>query len=255
MGHDLSQRLQAAVAYIASERKIELRGRLRDEDARSAAASRARKLYAADWTSRAALRTNMDVLAAAYLEHIINPERNGAVLVQLWRRCDARAPQHVLDAGCGIGLDVCFLAKQFPAVEFVGSDISKDMLRQAMKRAQRMQLDNVQFVNAAHDELPERVAGHPFDCIIANGSLHRLVCDDLVRHFEGLRCVLSGSGEIIVVESAAGDPQHVALHAMDAELLPIDGTLRRLEHDGERVCWMGSFQHRAAPGATLTAVG
>lgn len=44
------------------------------------------------------------------------------------------APQHILDAGCGVGSDLSALSARYPASQLAGADLSHAMLRQAAHR-------------------------------------------------------------------------------------------------------------------------
>lgn len=75
----------------------------------------------------------------------------------------------ILDAGCGVGLDACFLAKRFPQVEVYATDYSSKMIELSEKRATRLGV-NIHAQVAAHETLPDIFPGSYFDLIIFNGS-------------------------------------------------------------------------------------
>ncbi|MEK6852495.1 MAG: class I SAM-dependent methyltransferase [Nanoarchaeota archaeon] len=61
-------------------------------------------------------------------------------------------PDVVVDAGCGVGLQVCFLARAFPERRFIGYDLSYGMIVEAEKRRQRLGLENVELWIAPHEK-------------------------------------------------------------------------------------------------------
>jgi ubiquinone/menaquinone biosynthesis C-methylase UbiE len=51
----------------------------------------------------------------------------------------------VMDVGCGDGYTTCRLAKDFPDIQFVGSDYSESMIKNAMRRKNEQNLQNIEF--------------------------------------------------------------------------------------------------------------
>ncbi len=81
---------------------------------------------------------------------------------------DLNAAEYVLDAGCGIGLDVCFLQLRHPEKKFFAYDMSKKNVKKAKERAKQLKVaDN--FVAAEHDTMPFRI--EQFDLIYFDNSL------------------------------------------------------------------------------------
>jgi len=73
-----------------------------------------------------------------------------------------------LDVACGTGEIIFRLAKEFPQVEFVGVDFSRDMLEKAMKKTENLQ--NVKIIQTNAQELP--FPDMLFDVILCSDALH-----------------------------------------------------------------------------------
>ncbi|MBI4245206.1 MAG: class I SAM-dependent methyltransferase [Planctomycetes bacterium] len=93
-------------------------------------------------------------------------EMRGNFLMQLEQ--ELVQSNDILDAGCGTGLDVCFLQMQYPEKRFFAYDISHKNIRRARARAERLQLP-VRFIVAEHDALP--FAQEIFDLMYINEAL------------------------------------------------------------------------------------
>jgi len=79
----------------------------------------------------------------------------------------------VIDAGCGIGLGICFLAKEFPDKKFIGYDISEGVIGEAKKRSNRHHLNNLELAVMSHDDLPnDTIKPESSDCIYAKDSIY-----------------------------------------------------------------------------------
>lgn len=134
------------------------------------------------------------------------------VLPELARFCDAPEPRaSVLDLGCGDGLALCYLAREFPAARFVGVDRCRAALDRARRRMERLDLTNVTLVEDDAFALePLRLvarAGERFDAAIVRNAL-----DDVresgtpylaakfstVRRFASLRPMLTPNARVWV---------------------------------------------------------
>jgi SAM-dependent methyltransferase len=119
----------------------------------------------------------------------------------------------VLEAGCGVGAQTVPLAQRSPDARFTSVDISEESIAEAMRRADRLGLANVEFRRADIFDLP-------FD---AESFDHVFVCfvlEHLSRPVEAL-AILSGllkpGGTITVIEGDHGSayfhPDSRAAHA------------------------------------------
>jgi len=67
-----------------------------------------------------------------------------------------RVPHPVIvDAGCGVGYDVVYLAQKFPDAQFVAYDLSEPMVEQAKARIQKYGLTNVTVTSLDHDDFAQ----------------------------------------------------------------------------------------------------
>jgi len=68
------------------------------------------------------------------------------------------APRRILDLGCGAGLNTCAVARAFPDAEVIAIDAGAGLLRYAAARASSLGIDNVRWVQADIEQVPERFA-------------------------------------------------------------------------------------------------
>lgn len=97
-----------------------------------------------------------------------------ATLPELAHFCAAHEPRkHVLDAGCGDGIALCYLARQFSHARFVGVDRCPEALACARRRMERLGVCNVRLIE---DDVfvPKHEWGPSFD-----GLILRNVVDDV----------------------------------------------------------------------------
>ncbi len=109
-------------------------------------------------------------------------------LPELARMIDKKPQSVVVDAGCGTGLDLCFLAKLYEdeAVDFIGYDKSRSMIAQANRRKERLGLANVDFYVSNHEK-PGELELNRADLIYANSSLTSGGVERSQRSIEGIR--------------------------------------------------------------------
>ena len=74
----------------------------------------------------------------------------------------------VLDLCCDCGIVTCFMARQYPAVQFTGVDINEGAVNNAKQLAEKLGVTNVAFITA--DVLALEL-GKKFDCITSFRSL------------------------------------------------------------------------------------
>lgn len=79
--------------------------------------------------------------------------------------------KRVVDAGCGVGIQLGLLAHTFPKVEFVGYDISRVCTERAKERIKRLKCPNVRIYSGDHLDAPSLIdRPHDFDLVWALGS-------------------------------------------------------------------------------------
>lgn len=122
--------------------------------------------------------------------------------------------EHVLDLGCGCGLDVYVAAHLVGATgRVVGLDMTAEMLEWARRFAGEWALGNVSFVEGAIEALPFEDGA--FDMVISNGVLNLVPDKDAA--FREIHRVLRPGGtfaaaDLLVTESIPAD----VLASMDA---------------------------------------
>jgi ubiquinone/menaquinone biosynthesis C-methylase UbiE len=93
-----------------------------------------------------------------------------AVAEWLKRRYPNLKPKRILDMGCGPGHSVTALAQAFPEAEIVTVDVAAPMLRFAHARAKSMGVNNITFVQANAEHVPEADAS--FNIVLTSIFLH-----------------------------------------------------------------------------------
>jgi trans-aconitate methyltransferase len=96
----------------------------------------------------------------------------------------------VLEVGCGSGHLLTYLAQRYPAVSFVGLDISVEKLN----NGERAALANLRF--QAGDCVEPAVAPGSFDLVISSQVLEHFHPDDVATHLCAVRQVLAPGGTL-----------------------------------------------------------
>ena len=110
---------------------------------------------------------------------------------QIFDIVHAREGVTALDLGCGTGkLTARLLEAGHPVT---GVDFSDNMLAAARKNA-----PGAAFVQAELKEVPEKLAGQTFDCIVAAYALHHLPDEDKYALLTALKALLKPEGVIIL---------------------------------------------------------
>ncbi|MBI4449548.1 methyltransferase domain-containing protein [Candidatus Uhrbacteria bacterium] len=241
--------------YYAEELRAEGYGPMRQRT--HAEAERAWAIYRQEWETEDDLRAINDALAPYWTPYIFWGELHGAVIRELVATVERLAPSRVLDVGCGVGLDVCFLAERYPAMVVWGSDLAPAMIERAQARAQRRQLTNARFIVGAHRDLPSRLPigdgdpGEGVDFAYSHGSLLYHGYDHLRAHMSGIAGVLRPGGIVLCEMPMEVDPHSfisAIVHEMGLGLsLWTDrGEIQTLSVDGREACWCCAFQLASA---------
>ncbi|MFO0114054.1 MAG: class I SAM-dependent methyltransferase [Betaproteobacteria bacterium] len=93
-----------------------------------------------------------------------------AVYEWLKKRYAGEMPKRILDLGCGPGHTITALAKHLPNTEFVTVDVAAPMLRFAHARAKSLGVNNITFIQANAENVPEPDAS--FDVVYTTIMLH-----------------------------------------------------------------------------------
>ena len=72
---------------------------------------------------------------------------------------DLPQPKRILDIGCNIGITTCFLATRHPEATIIGIDCSGEAIACAKKLAAKLNLTNVEFIEADVLALPDGLKG------------------------------------------------------------------------------------------------
>lgn len=104
-----------------------------------------------------------------------------------------RAGQHVLDVGCGAGLDAILAARRVgPAGSVVGVDMTAEMIDKARTNAVRLGQTNVEFREGLLERLP--IDNDSVDVAISNGVFN--LCVDKPRVLAEVYRVLRPGGRL-----------------------------------------------------------
>ena len=80
---------------------------------------------------------------------------------------------NILEVGCDCGILSCFLAKQFPDSHIVSIDRCEEAIENAKKLAEKLKINNIEFVVSDVADLEEQ----SFDTIFSSRTMHEN-CDD-----------------------------------------------------------------------------
>jgi SAM-dependent methyltransferase len=93
-----------------------------------------------------------------------------AVYEWLKKRYPGEKPKRILDMGCGPGHTITALAKCMPDTEFVTVEVAAPMLRFAHARAKSLGVNNITFIQANAENVPQPDAS--FDVVYTTIMLH-----------------------------------------------------------------------------------
>lgn len=119
-------------------------------------------------------------------------------------------PKRVLDMGTGPGHTITALAKAFPNTEFVSIDVAAPMLRFARARAKSLGVNNITFVQANAEHVPEPDAS--FDVVFTSIFLHETSNKAIRNIFAETYRLLSAGGISFHVEQ----PQYIGMPPFEA---------------------------------------
>ncbi|MFV3076884.1 methyltransferase domain-containing protein [Niveispirillum fermenti] len=115
-------------------------------------------------------------------------------------------PKRILDMGCGLGHNVLPLAQAFPEAEVIGVDVGAPMLRYGLARAKSLGVENVRFVQANVENLPQFADGS-FDWVQTTMFLHETSYGSMQRIFNETHRLLAPGGIVLHVEQPQYSPE------------------------------------------------
>ena len=142
-----------------------------------------------------------DAIAEDYAKYLLDPEYVESISSAIKRIAEITEGQKIVrvhEAGCGAGLDVCFLAVHFPEIEFTASDISEGMLEIARRRADSLGIMNTRFLKVAHENLTPELLGGQVDLCFAIGALFYHSEEEFMTHMWGLTSVINPQGKLVL---------------------------------------------------------
>jgi len=122
----------------------------------------------------------------------------------LLQEAQPRSTDNVLDIATGAGFTALAFAPLVAHV--VGSDVSTGMLEQAETNAKAAAITNVEFVEAAAEELPFEDAS--FDIVVCRVAAHHFV--DIRDFAEETARVLKPGGRLLIVDTSVPDNDFLA---------------------------------------------
>lgn len=127
-------------------------------------------------------------LAASYLFHTARAS-------QVLQGC-----KRVVDLGCGPATQLIQIAALNPEIEFIGVDMSEEMLRHARAHVAEAGVGNVSFITGDITRL-ERFEPHSIDGVISTVSLHHLPTLALLEGcFREIRRILKPDGAVYLAD-------------------------------------------------------
>ncbi|MFV3126665.1 class I SAM-dependent methyltransferase [Niveispirillum sp. KHB5.9] len=114
-------------------------------------------------------------------------------------------PKRILDLGCGLGHSILPLAQAFPDAEVVAVDVGAPMLRYGLARAKSLGVDNIRFVQANVESLPQ-FADASFDWVQTTMFLHETSYGSMQRIFKETHRLLAPGGIVLHVEQPQYGP-------------------------------------------------
>ena len=146
-------------------------------------------------------RDKFNALAEDYVRYAFDPLFEPTfvyVAAFIAEEIERRQPARVLESGCGVALQLAFLASEFPGVQFVGSDLAPKMIEVAGGLIQQQSLRNVSLFTLAHDQLDPQTIGGEVDLCLAVSCLFFKGLGEIAGHFYGFSKATKTNGKFVV---------------------------------------------------------
>ena len=131
--------------------------------------------------------------------------------------------KRILEVGVGTGYFLLHLARMYPEVEFIGTDVQEEMLEVAKERAEGLR--NVRLLKNDEDRLP--IEGNGIDGVLLAHSFHELERPNTMLK-EVMR-ILRPGGKVVVVD---WKPVPTPFGPPLSERVPVEEVLNSLERVG-----------------------
>ncbi len=125
--------------------------------------------------------------------------------IGLRQKIQPKAGQRVLEIGCGTGRNLSVLAKKYPDAQFVGLDVSSEMLSYAQTKIKSQKLSkNITFFHGDIFDYQEKISGqqesaHGYDYIFFSYSLSMIPdWENVLRQAVEMLC--ADSGTLVIVD-------------------------------------------------------
>lgn len=143
------------------------------------------------------------------------------IMKRVWG--DRPQPERILEFGCGIGLNLPYIAEAFPQSKTFGSDISEQSLDQARER--------YKSVTCLSDS---ELQGQQFNLILVSCVLHHVLPQEREEVMERVKNLLTPSGVVCIVEHNPYNPVtrwmvNTCPFDEDAVLLTMRETKKRIQ--------------------------
>src|SRR3989338_4300581 len=137
-------------------------------------------------------------IVGEYADLLFDPIAQSIVLASIVHCIEKAGAICVLDAGCGLGLEACFLAQHFPSTAFIATDISSRMIQATQLRIQRLHVMNVATHRVAHSALPCVIEEATCDFAYTFGSFHYITDADCLNTFMQFAHILMNGGTFVI---------------------------------------------------------
>ena len=196
-----------------------------------------------------------------YDEHMLNEIDSAKKFYPFTASCLPKKPNcHILDLGCGTGLELEFYLKQNPSANITGIDLSRGMLDALRKK---LPLPNITLIEGSYFDLPFQE--NCYDAAVSVESLHHFTQSEKIPLYQKLKRALKEDGYFILTDYfAANDADEILFRSTyealkkeqgikDHEFYHYDTPLT-VTHEIEALCLAGfsSVEILSSWGSTYT---
>lgn len=129
-------------------------------------------------------------------------------------------PNAILDFGCGIGMNLLYLQKDFPSAELFGCDVSQESVSLARETVHGCTFDTIETVDGL------KIYKNKIDCVFISMVLHHIPPEEREKWISGLYDALKKGGHMVVFENNLKNPltkRFVKRLPMDNNAVWLDG--------------------------------